>query len=167
MENFNIKREDILAIYEAGPEAVINLINSLIAENQKIIEQQAARISELEEHVRSLETRLNKNSRNSSKPPSTDNFAHEKPKPKSQRIKSGKKVGGQEGHIGTTLTMVKNPDETEIYKIEKCKNCGKDQRDIKVKDYEIRQVFDIPPVSIRVKEHRAEVKLCTCGCINT
>jgi len=162
-----IKREDILAVYEAGPEAVITLINSIIAENQKIIDQQAMRIVQLEERVKSLEERLNKNSRNSSKPPSTDNFAHEKPKPKSQRVKSGKKVGGQEGHIGTTLTMVNNPDETEIYKIEKCKNCGKDQRDIIVKDYEIRQVFDIPPVSIRIKEHRAEVKICTCGCINT
>lgn len=163
----DIKREDILAVYEAGPEAVITLINSIIAENQKIIDQQAMRIVQLEERVKSLEERLNKNSRNSSKPPSTDNFAHEKPKPKSQRVKSGKKVGGQEGHIGTTLKMVDNPDETELYKMEKCKNCGKYQKDIKVKDYEIRQVFDIPPASIRVKEHRAEVKICTCGCINT
>lgn len=163
----DIKREDILAVYEAGPEAVITLINSIIAENQKIIDQQAIRIVQLEERVKLLEERLNKNSRNSSKPPSTDNFAHEKPKPKSQRVKSGKKVGGQEGHIGTTLKMVDNPDETELYKMEKCKNCGKDQRDIKVKDYEIRQVFDIPPVNIRVKEHRAEIKICTCGCINT
>src|SRR3990170_6106104 len=138
MANFNIKREDILAVYEAGPEAVINLINSLIAENQKIIEQQAARISELEEHVRSLETRLNKNSRNSSKHPSTDNFAHEKPKPKSQRIKSGKKAGGQEGHVGTTQTMVGNPDETEIYTVKRCKNCGKNLEDEKAKDYDRR-----------------------------
>ncbi len=163
----DIKREDILVVYEAGPEAVITLINNIIAENQKIIDQQAMRIVQLEERVKSLEERLNKNSRNSSKPPSTDNFAHEKPKPKSQRVKSGKKVGGQEGHTGTTLKMVENPDVIELYKMEKCKNCGKDQRDIKVKDYEIRQVFDIPPVSIRVKEHRAEVKICTCGCINT
>ena len=167
MVKLDIKREDILAVYEAGPEAVITLINNIIAENQKIIEQQAMRISELEERVKSLEERLNKNSQNSSKPPSTDNFAPEKPKPKSQRIKSGKKAGGQEGHIGTTLTMVDNPDETKIYKVDKCKNCGKDQGDIKIKDYEIRQVFDIPPVSIRVEEHRAEVKICTCGCINT
>ena len=163
----DIKREDILAVYEVGPDAVITLINNIIVEYQKIIDQQAMRIVELEERVKSLEEKLNKNSQNSSKPPSTDNFAHEIPKPKSQRVKSSKKVGGQEGHIGTTLTMVDNPDETEIYKIEKCKKCGIDQRDIKVKDYEIRQVFDIPPISTRVKEHRAEVKICTCGCINT
>jgi transposase len=67
----NITREQILAVYEAGPEAVITLINSIQSENQKIVEQQAARISELEERVKSLEVTLNNNSSNSSKPPST------------------------------------------------------------------------------------------------
>ena len=52
----------------------------------------------------------NQNSRNSSKPPSTDFFVKEKPNPKSLRKKSGKKPGGQEGHPGTTLDMVDNPD---------------------------------------------------------
>src|SRR5659263_403929 len=88
----NITSEEILAVYEAGPEAVITLINRILAENQKIIEQQATRISELEERVKSLEVTLNKNSTNSSKPPSTDNLAREKPNPKSSRIKTGKKA---------------------------------------------------------------------------
>src|SRR5450756_464191 len=108
----NITREQILAVYDAGPEAVITLINRILAENQKIIEQQATRISELEERVKSLEVTLNKNSTNSSKPPSTDNFPREKPNPKSSRIKTGKKVGGQPGHVGKTLTLVDNPDKT-------------------------------------------------------
>ncbi|MGP8324010.1 MAG: DUF6444 domain-containing protein, partial [Methanosarcinaceae archaeon] len=56
-----MEREEILAIYEAGPDAVI-----------KLIMQQAATITKLEEQIKSLEERLNKNSRNSSKPPSTD-----------------------------------------------------------------------------------------------
>jgi transposase len=63
----DITNEEILAVYEAGPEAVITLINRIQSENQKIIEQQAARISELEEKVKSLEVSLNKNSHNSSK----------------------------------------------------------------------------------------------------
>ena len=62
MVKMNIKREEILAVYAAGPEAVITLINTIIAENQKIIEQQAIRINELEERVKYLEERLNKNS---------------------------------------------------------------------------------------------------------
>jgi len=162
----NITREEILAVYEAGPEAVITLINRIQSENQKIIEQQAARISELEERVKSLEITLNKNSRNSSKPPSTDSLAREKPNPKSSRIKSGKKPGGQPGHLGKTLTLVDKPDKTIVHKVKMCKNCGKNIEDEIATDHERRQVFDIPPVKIYVEEHKAEIKKCSCGCTN-
>ena len=76
----SLSREDILAIYNEGPDAVCAII--LI---------QAARIVELEERVKSLEDQINKNSRNSSKPPSTDTFR----KIKGQRKPSGRPVGGQ------------------------------------------------------------------------
>jgi len=101
-----LTREEILEIYNAGPEAVIYVIQRL----ETIIEEQAIRIAELEERVRLLESRLNQNSHNSSKPPSTDSFIKQKPNPKSRRQKSDKKPGGQEGHQGTTLNMVINPD---------------------------------------------------------
>ena len=100
-----LTREEILSIYDAGPEAVISVIQRL----ESIIEEQAIRIAELEERVRVLESRLTQNSRNSSKPPSTD-FVKEKPNPKSLRKKSGKKPGGQDGHQGTTLEMVNDPE---------------------------------------------------------
>ncbi len=152
-----MEREEILIIYEAGPEAIINLI-----------EQQAAIIAELEERVKSLEERLNKNSHNSSKPPSTDAYATKKPKPKSRRIKSGKKAGGQKGHPGTTLRMVDNPDEIVIHKVDQCSNCHTSLEDEEAKDYERRQTFDIPPVRLHSTEDRAEIKLCPkCGHINT
>lgn len=161
-----LKVEDIIAIYETGPEAVITLINSLNSEHQKIVEHQAAKITELEEKVRSLEEKLNKNSFNSSKPPSTDNDVIKKLRTKSSRVKSGKKVGGQKGHSGTTLSMVANPDYTEIHKVIRCTNCDKNLEGEKVDEYEIRQVFDTPPVKIIVTEHRAEIKICSCGCTN-
>ena len=101
-----LTRAEILEIYEAGPEAVIAVIQRL----EYIIEKQATQIAELEERVRILEARLNQNSQNSSKPPSTDVFCNEKPKPKSLRKSSGKKLGGQQGHPGKTLKMVENPD---------------------------------------------------------
>ena len=75
-----MEHERILAIYEDIPDAIINLI-----------EQQAALIAKLEERIKSLEDQLNKNSRNSSKPPSTDAYAKTKPTVKSRRKKSGKK----------------------------------------------------------------------------
>ncbi|AKB71128.1 Mobile element protein [Methanosarcina mazei C16] len=101
-----LTREEILIIYDAGPEAVISVIQRL----ETIIEEQSIRIAELEERVKVLESRLNQNSRNSSRPPSTDFFVKEKPNPKSLRKKSGKKPGGQDGHPGTTLEMVDDPE---------------------------------------------------------
>ncbi len=82
-------REDIVAVYERGVDAVVDLVEDLSArleDQQKMIASLTARLNELED-------RLAKNSRNSSKPPSSDGIA--KPKPKSLRGKSGKKPGGQ------------------------------------------------------------------------
>lgn len=158
-----MERDEILALYEAGPEAVI----TFIADQKKIIGQQAERIVELEERVKSLEERLNKNSRNSSKPPSTDAYAAKKPIPKSRRKKSGKSPGGQKGHPGTTLQMVDNPDETVIHNVNECINCHTSLEFKEAEDYERRQTFDIPPVRLYSTEHRAEIKTCQiCGHIN-
>ena len=141
-----MEREEILAIYEAGPDAVVDLIEQLIAK--------------FEERIKSLEDQLNKNSRNSSKPPSTDAYAPKKPNPKSTRKKSGKKAGGQKGHLGTTLRMVDNPDETVIHKVHQCDNCGISLENESTKGYERRQTFDIPPTTLKSTEHRAEIKSC-------
>jgi hypothetical protein len=92
-------REEILALCASNPEAIVAYIESL-----------ESQIKELSERLQALEARLNQNSRNSSKPPSTDFFVKEKPNPKSRRKKSDKKPGGQKGHPGTTLDMVNNPD---------------------------------------------------------
>ena len=96
-----LTREEILEIYEAGPEAVITAFQRL----ESIIEKQASQSAQHEERVRVLEARLNQNSQNSSKPPSTDVFCSEKPKPQSSRTISSKKAGGQKGHPGKTLEM--------------------------------------------------------------
>ena len=66
-----LTREEIFVIYESGPEAVISVIQRL---ENIIEEEQAVRIAELEKRVKIVEARLNQNSQNSSKPPSTDVF---------------------------------------------------------------------------------------------
>ncbi|KKG05834.1 transposase [Methanosarcina mazei] len=93
-----LTREKILVLCASNPE-VIAYIESL-----------ESQIKELTERLVALESRLNQNSRNSSRPPSTDFFVKEKPNPKSLRKPSGKKPGGQEGHPGTTLDMVDHPE---------------------------------------------------------
>ena len=94
-----MEREEILALCASNPEAIVAYIESL-----------ESQIKELNERLQALEARLNQNSRNSSKPPSTDFSVKEKPNTQSRRKKSDKKPGGQEGHQGTTLDMVINPD---------------------------------------------------------
>jgi hypothetical protein len=94
-----VKSADILSLCKSDPNSIVDHIKSL-----------ESQIKELNEKLKFLEARLNQNSQNSSKPPSTDVFMDKKPKPKSTRTISGKKAGGQKGHPGKTLEMVENPD---------------------------------------------------------
>jgi transposase len=145
-------REEILAIYYRGPEAVIDLFTL-----------QAKRTSELEERIRSLERQLNKNSSNSSKPPSTDRIS----KPKSLRGMSDRPAGGQLGHAGHTLHRVDDPDHTILHQVHVCSTCGTSLENVPPTDWERRQVFDLPPQKIEVTEHQAEMKICPgCGRLN-
>ncbi len=77
------------------------------------------RVSKLEQRVVDLEAQLSKNSRNSSKPPSSDGFV--KPdRTQSLRDKSGKKSGGQTRHPGHFLGLVENPNQILIHQLIKC-----------------------------------------------
>ena len=71
----------------------INILKQTIEGLNKTIESLNARIVRLTEENSGLKERANKNSSNSSKPPSSDGY--NKPKPKSLRKKSGRKPGGQ------------------------------------------------------------------------
>ncbi|MBA2364467.1 MAG: IS66 family transposase [Chloroflexia bacterium] len=110
----------------------------------------------MEERVRALEERLSLNSRNSSKPPSTDSA----PKPKSLRGKSGKKPGGQPGHKGASLKWVETPDRLEVHSPGECRYCGASLADGEALGCQRRQVVDLPELRLEVTEHRALRKQC-------
>ena len=151
-----MNRKDILTVYNAGPEAVIALIEGLILKQQQDI-------LELKERIKALEDRLGQNSSNSSKPPSSDWPT----KQRSLRGKSGKSPGGQKGHKGHNLKMVTVPDATVVHGISACCKCGSSLMDTEPAGYRKRQVFDLPPIKVEVTEHRAEDKICPhCGCKN-
>ena len=98
-------------------------IESLMKQNQMHLEQIEKlnrTIAELNATIKELHEQLNKNSGNSSKPPSTDGF---KKVNKSLREKSGKKRGGQKGHQGTHLAVLSKPDEIKRYMHTDCTSC--------------------------------------------
>jgi len=154
-----VKRKDIIKVYEAGPEAVIKLVESLI----KIIDRQGEDITDLKKRIKALEDRLSQNSTNSSRPPSSDWPT----KKRSLRKKTGRSPGGQKGHKGHNLKMVETPDSIIVHGISSCSGCGRSLKEIKPDGYSKRQVFDLPPIKIKVEEHRAEEKSCPhCGQVN-
>jgi len=126
-----------------------------------MLEQQLAAQST---EVQKLKAQLAKDSRTSSKPPSSDGLQKKTRKSQSLRQKQGRTSGGQPGHQGRTLTQVTEPDHKEVHTVCTCAECAADLRDVAVEAVECRQVFDIPPVLIEVTEHQAEIKTCPqCG----
>ena len=99
--------------------------------------------------METLLTRYGLNSKNSSRPPSTDkNKENNNKKPK-----SNKKPGGQPGRIGKQLKPVSDPDIIEDIKIDKR---TLPRGNYKEAGYESRQIIDID-VSVIVKEYRAQI----------
>ena len=116
-------------------------------------------VRELQARLEALQARLALNSRNSSKPPASDGYT--KSAPKSLRITSGRKSGGQAGHPGHTLQPVKRPDHIVPHRLTHCPcGCGGDLRRQPLLRLERRQAFDLPPLRLDVTEHQAEVKRC-------
>src|SRR5215475_7622894 len=103
--------EEVHAAYEQGEEAVLTLVGAL-----------TALILDLQARVHTIEAQLGKNSRNSSKPPSSDGL--QKPRTRSLRTRSGKKSGAQPGHEGHTLQAVAQPDYDQLHTVERCGACG-------------------------------------------
>ena len=131
-------------------------------ELRALVETLAARLNAVEAENAELKRKLGQNSRNSSKPPSSDS-PFVKPAPQSLRRKSGRKPGGQPGHPGSTLAQVADPDETLRHEPGSCTGCGADLAGAPEVGMEKRQVFDLPPMTARVIEHQLIARRCGCG----
>ena len=109
----------------------VNITEEFVRFLMKQNEEQSARIAELSaeiaslnQTIRELKEQINKNSKNSSKPPSSDGL--KKPavnKNKSLRESSGKKQGAQEGHDGVHLSVISDPDHIENHMHSDCTGC--------------------------------------------
>ncbi|MFI3215019.1 MAG: IS66 family transposase [Eubacteriales bacterium] len=85
------------------------------------LDAQTVLITKLNQTIQELKEQINKNSKNSSKPPSSDGL--KKPSPKSLRKPSGKKAGGQTGHQGTHLSVMSDPNDIVGHMPSACEGC--------------------------------------------
>jgi len=136
-------------------------LGALVVEQAAVIEELGAEVVELKAEVADLKRRLAQNSRNSSRPPSSDGLS--KPAPKSLRRPSGRKPGGQQGHVGGHLAQVAVRDEIVDHVPSVCAGCRGDLRDSQDVGHLARQVFDLPEIRLKVCEHRAQRRRCVCG----
>lgn len=125
-------------------------LGSLILNLEKVVTQQ-------EEKIKELESRINQNSKNSSKPPSSDGYNK---KPSTKKVsKRKKKNGGQSGHKGNTLQMVDVADKVVELNPEVCQ-CGHNLVAVPKVLLERRQLFDIPYPELFIEEY--QVYGCEC-----
>ena len=127
-----------------------------------MVVRQAGQIEQLTAEVAELRRQLGQNSRNSSRPPSSDS-PFVKPAPKSLRRQSGRKPGGQPGHPGSTLALVDDPNLRVRHEPGPCGGCGANLANAAEVGVERRQVFDLPPITVRVTEHQLIARRCACG----
>lgn len=129
-------------------------------EKDEIIRQLREENYLLKEEIKKLKEGANKDSKNSSKPPSTDNGFKEKELKKDKS--KNKKRGGQKGNRSNNLKKSDSPDTIEILESFTCSKCNHNLVDVKVKSISTKQVFDIPPVKMKVTEFQQHNKVCPC-----
>ena len=149
-----MERAEAEAILDGDRELAVGLLlrlGELVEANQR-----------LEARVGELERRLNRSSRNSSLPPSQDPPSAP-PRPGGQR--SGRGRGGQPGHEGRFRRLLppERVDEVVEHWPERCRSCAHVFAAFELvaaADPWRHQVAELPPIAVRVTEHRLHGVCC-------
>lgn len=114
----------------------------------------------IDQRVKELESKVPKNSKNSSKPPASDGLRKGAAEPRQAGENS---TGGQKGHQGNTRRMVDNPEQIETLSPVGLCACGADLASLPSTLKERRQQIDIPKPNIFTTEYRQMQTTCACG----
>src|SRR5271157_1037043 len=98
------------------------------SEVEELVASLLRRIETLEAENAELRRRLDLDSTNSSKPPSSDGLKKKPRVLKSLRTRTGKSSGGQKGHRGDTLRQVAEPDAIVEHAAEVCEQAFPEDR---------------------------------------
>ena len=108
--------DEVCKRLENDPE-LLTFVNHILTENYELKKYCAS----LEARIAELERQINQNSKNSSRPPSTDGFKRVTKK----REKGKNPPGGHKGHKGHTLEFTQNPDFIEVHRPSICEEIGR------------------------------------------
>jgi transposase len=156
-----VERAEAEAIYEQGREVVV----AVLLRMDEQIGRLEARVARQEERIAQLERRLNRSSRNSSAPPSSDPPGGA---PKRGKDSSGRGRGAQRGHEGRGRDLLPAcaVDEVLEHWPARC-DCGHvfcEQEREAVGEPALHQVEELPVLTVKVIEHRAQRVRCPrCG----
>jgi transposase len=140
------------------------------------IAEQDARIAALEDLVAELSRRLGLDSRNSSKPPSSDGPGSRAERRRAEREarrsepadgpRDKRRRGGQVGHAGGGLEFTALPDVVEVIEPGECGSCRAGLAGAALVRTERVQVVDVPEVKAFVTELRLVSRRCGCGWVS-
>jgi transposase len=127
------------------------------------VQSLTSQLTVMQSRITELEARLSLNSKNSSKPPSTDGLA--KPAPKSLRVAGLRRPGGQNGHDGNTLRQSAHIDQVISHQSgPACPQCQGQWLAHEI--VERRQVFELPVLRAQIIEHQLVRSSCSCGAVH-
>lgn len=137
-----------------------------VAEQQKQLAERQRQIEDLERQLAASQ----RNSTNSSKPPSSDGLAG-KPRARGRRQKSHRKAGGQPGHRGSHRTRVPAERVDEVRPVLPCQcgHCGhalpgQIEEAAVVGEPRRHQVTELPPIQAKIIEYQCHQVACpACG----
>src|SRR5215813_10608954 len=156
-------------LWERIPSEVQAALRLVVADYEQRIATLEAQVTALKGEMSALKERLGQNSRNSSRPPSSDG-PHVKRKP--PRTPSGRKRGGQPGHPvhQRTLLPVEEVDEVVECRPQSCRRCGELLQGRDPEPWR-HQVIEVPPPAPQVTEYQVHRLVCgrcgitTCGAL--
>jgi transposase len=138
-------------------------LSARVNQQQQQIEAQQKQIEAQQKEIAELKEQLNTNSKNSSKPPSSDRFKKDAKKKK----KSKRKQGGQPGHKGAFRALLPEAQVDHIEKHYPLKRCDCGSGIVPTENYRRHQVHELPRVKAVVTEYQLHSGACFgCGAIH-
>ncbi len=137
----------------------------MVAQRDQVIAVLLAKVEALTARAAELEARLNQNSTNSSKPPSSDPPGTQRP----AKPTTGRRPGGQVGHKPHKRELVPPEQVDKFVDLDAPERCGRCRAPLRGAEAETQrhQQVEVPPIKPQVTEFRCHGRECqSCGAVS-